>query len=132
MTDNNKAKKPEHYVVILEDKIGFSDNAKTISTAMSTISTITGSLAEGYKDLSSSFTVGQKEIAQTYKFDQQIPYLKQIADNTQKTAKMMEEQVKDGKTNTTSQNRQFYIGLGVGIAIAIVSNIIVILIALHF
>ncbi len=131
MSGNDKAKKPEHYTVVLEDKIGFAENAKTISTAMSTISTVTGSLVEGYKDLSSSFTVKQKEIAQTYKFDQQIPYLKQIADNTQKTVELIEEQVKDGKTASILQTRQFRIGLGVGIVIAIVSTITAVLLALY-
>jgi len=64
-------------------------------SAISTISNISGSLASGYANLKSTFTVRQKEIADTYKFSEYLPYLKQIADDSKKNLELALEQRKD-------------------------------------
>lgn len=71
--------KPKHKLVVVKETIGLSDSAS--------VSTLSGSIAQGYEALSSTFDVRQKGIADSFNLGENVQYLKQIAESLEKQGK---------------------------------------------
>jgi hypothetical protein len=99
MSEKEGNEKPPKYIVkMVEDKLGLADSVQRIST-------ITGSLADGYTQLSGTFNVDQKRIADSTNFGLNLETLKSIAESEKEQVKLMQQQrddaVKDAKRQTT-------------------------------
>jgi predicted glycosyltransferase involved in capsule biosynthesis len=98
--------------------LGLADSAKTI----------TGSLADGYAQLSGTFNVQQKSIAGSYNFassfERLTETLKNIAESDKKLVQLTEQQRNDAIQETKKQRKWLYITTAITI-IAIIVTIIV-------
>ena len=91
MSEEGKEENPPKYTVkTVEDAIGLADSVQTIST-------ITGSLAEGYNRLSGTFSPQQKSIADTIRFEKGLEDITSIAENQKKLVKLTEQDAQNRK-----------------------------------
>jgi hypothetical protein len=92
-----KGDSPKHIVRIAKGSL-------ELAASVQTISTITGSLAEGYNQLSGTFDVQQKTIADSVNFASNLETLRSIAESEKEQVKLMQQQrddaVKDAKRQT--------------------------------
>lgn len=104
--------------------IGLADSAQTI----------TGSLEQGYAQLSGTFNVQQKRIANSFNFPENFETLRSIADTEKEQMKIMEEQMrlmeqqrKDALEDAKRQRRYFYVSTAIAVfalIIAILSKVL--------
>lgn len=106
-------------------------NLKDGFAIIANFSNISGSINQAYSELKSSFDVKQNHIAEAYNLDNNIPYLKQIADAMNITLKLTEEQrdlaLKQRDTAIKDYEKQLkftYISIGVAV-VAVVVTIVV-------
>jgi hypothetical protein len=101
--------KPKHKFVVVKENIGLSDSVS--------VSAISGSIAQGYEAVSSTFDVRQKNIADSFSLGENVQYLKQIA---QTLEQQRQEAIEDAK----KQRRWFYISTAIAIVAIIVTVIV--------
>jgi hypothetical protein len=105
--------KPKHKLVVVKESIGLSNSAS--------ISTISGSIAQGYEALSSTFDVRQKSIANSFNLEENVQYLKQIAESLEKSVKLTEQQRQQAVEDAKRERRRFYISTAIAIVAIIVT-----------
>ena len=96
--------------------LGLVDSAKTI----------TGSLADGYAQLSGTFNVQQNRIADSVNFAPNLETLKSIAESEKEQVRLMEQQRKDAMEDAKRQKRFFYISTAIAVAAVIIAVVTVI------
>jgi DNA topoisomerase IB len=84
---------------------------------------ISGSLIEGYNQLSSSFTIDQKRIADSINFAPMLEQLKRTAESNEKILELQKEAIKQAIENERRQRKLTYITT----AIAVIAIIIAII-----
>lgn len=107
---------PKYIVKTVEDAIGLADSVQTI----------TGSLTEGYNQLSGTFSVQQKSIADSVNFASNLETLKSIAESEKEQLRLMQEQRKNALEDAKRQKRFFYISTAIAVVAVIVAVIAVI------
>ena len=105
---------PKYIFKMVEDKIGLADSVQRIST-------ITGSLADGYTQLSGTFNVDQKRIADSVNFASNLETLKSIAESEKEQVKLMQQQRDDAVKNARRQTIIAVIAVVVTVIAAIVT-----------
>lgn len=108
--------KPKHKLVVVKDSIGLSDSVS--------VSRISGSIAQGYEALSSTFDVRQKGIADSFSLGENVQYLKQIAESLEKSAKLAEQQRQEAIEDARRQRKWFYISTAIAIVAIIVTVVV--------
>lgn len=124
MGKNEEKNQIKNYTVKLVTDEG---KGTDLTSVMSTISTITGSIEEGYTNLSGTFTTNQKRIADSYNYEEQIKLLKRIAESGEKRVKLAEKERKEAIQEAKTERKRFYISVGVSIVLGILAIIIAIL-----
>lgn len=98
----------------------------SLADSVQTISTITGSLAEAYNQLSGTFNVHQKNIADSYNLGSNFETLKSIAESEKEQIRLMEQQRRDAVEDAKRQKRFFYISTAIAVVAVIVAVVAVI------
>jgi uncharacterized membrane protein (DUF106 family) len=88
--EEGNEKSPKHIVKIVKNTLTLADSVQTIKT-------VTGSLAEGYAQLSGTFTVDQKRVADSVNFASNLETLKSIAESDKRLVELAEKQIEDAK-----------------------------------
>lgn len=96
--------------------LGLADSAQTI----------TGSLANGYAQLSGTFNVQQKTIAEAYNFGPSFQILKSISESEKEQIRIMEQQRNDAIEDAKRQKKRFYISTAIAVAALIVAMVAII------
>lgn len=121
MGEEKKEDQPMNLTVkLIEDKGEGTD----LASVMSTISTISGSIKEGYTNLSGTFTIDQKRMADSLNYGEQVQYLKRIAENAEVSVKLAEQQRKEALEEAKTERRRFYTTLGVTVILGVLALII--------
>jgi ABC-type antimicrobial peptide transport system permease subunit len=97
-----------------------------LADSVQTISTITGSLAEGYNLLSGTFNVQQNRIADSFNFASDLEALKSIAESEKEQVRLMQEERKRAMEDAKKQKSFFYISTAIAIVAVIVAVVTVI------
>jgi hypothetical protein len=113
---NETENKPKHKLVVVQDGIRFSDSVS--------VSTISGSIAQGYTALSPTFDVRQKGIADSYNLGENVQYLKEIAESMEKSVKLAQQQRAEAIEDARKDRNRFYVGVAIGIVGIVVGAII--------
>lgn len=111
---NENENKPKHKLVVVRDSIGLSDS----------VSTISGSIAQGYNALSSTFDVRQKNIADSFNLGENVEYLRRIAESLDKSVKLAEKQREEAIEDAKRQRKWFYISTAI-VIVAIIITVVV-------
>jgi hypothetical protein len=91
--------------------LGLADSAQTI----------TGSLANGYAQLSGTFSVQQRTIAEEYNFGPSLEVLKSISESEKEQIRIMEQQRNDAIEDAKKQRKRFYISTAIAVAALVVA-----------
>jgi hypothetical protein len=117
MSEEGGNEKPPKYIAkTVEDKIGLADSVQAIST-------ITGSLAERYVQLSGTFNPNQKKIAAAINFASDLETLKSIAESEKEQVRLMQQQRDDAIKDA---RRQTIIAV-IAIVVAVIAVIVTVL-----
>lgn len=114
--------KPKTYVVKVADTITLADTA-----SVEAISTISGSIKQGIDALRGTFNTDQREMANSLNLDQNLEYLKKIAEELEKSRKLVEQQRDEAIKDAKRERRNFYVSLLVTIVLGVVAVIVGIL-----
>jgi len=106
----------------ISETMGLADSVQTIST-------ITGSLAEGYNQLSGTFNVQQKSIADSYNLGPNFETLKSIAESEKEQVRLMEQQRKDAMEDAKRQKRFFYISTAIAV-VAVIAAVVAVIVTM--
>jgi hypothetical protein len=99
--ENEKEDKPKNYTIKPVEVMTVMDEADSIST-------ISGSLRQGFAELRGTFNVNQNKMAKSLNFDQNLEYLKKIAEELEKSRKLAEEQ-RDEQSKTQKEKEEISI-----------------------
>lgn len=117
--ESEKEDRPKNYTVKLVEGM-------TLTSAVSadSISTISGSIKQSFDTLSGTFNINQKSIADSMHLDQNLEYLKKIAEELEKNRKLAEEQRDEAIKDARKERNRFYVGVVIGIVGIVVGAII--------
>ena len=114
-----KEDKPKNYSVKIADGIALADTASS-----SSISTISGSIKQSFDTLRGTFDTNQKFIANSLHLERNLEYLQEIAESTEKAAKLAEEQRDEAIKEAKKDRNRFYAGIVIGVVGIVVGAII--------
>jgi len=120
--ESEKEDKPKNYTVKLVEGMALTDAASANS-----ISTISGSIIQSFDTLRGTFNANQNNIANSLHIDQNLEYLKKIAETMEKALKLAEEQRDEAIKDAKRERRNFYLSLAVTIVLGVVTVIVGIL-----
>lgn len=116
---SEKEGKPKKYTV----KIG-EGMALTGAASASSISTISGSIKQSFDTLRGTFDASQSTIANSLHIDQNLEYLRRIAESMEKAEKLAKEQRDEAIRDAKRERRNFKISLAVTIVLGVVAVIV--------
>lgn len=116
-----KGKIKKHNITVTPVGIAFPDNYPDNPNSLTAVS---GSIYSAVSDLRSTFDVRQQNIAQTHNLDQNINYLRDIAESMKKTVDMAKKQRDDAIEDAKTERKRFYITLGITVILGIVAIIV--------
>jgi predicted ribosome quality control (RQC) complex YloA/Tae2 family protein len=117
-----KEDKPKNYTVKIAEGMTL-----TAAASADSISTISGSIKQSFDTLRGTFNTNQNNIANTLHLDQNLEYLKKIAEELERSRKLAEEQRDEAIKDAKRERRNFYLSLAVTIILGVVAVIVGIL-----
>lgn len=132
MGEKKKEKESENEAKSNNHSVKASGEINLSATASaSSISTISGSIQQSYGRLAETFDASQATIANTLHIDQNLDFLKKIADELEESNKLAKEQRDDAVKDAKRERRNFYISLAVTIILGVVATVLAVLALLH-
>ena len=126
---NEEEYKPKNYSVKIVEGMAFTDSASA-----GAISAISGSIQQSYGTLAGTFSPHQTSIANSLHIDQNLDYLKKIAESMEKQVKLAEEQRdeairqrKESVDDAKRDRRNFNISMAVTVILGVVATILAVL-----
>lgn len=117
--ESEKEDKPKNYTVKLVEGMALTDTASADS-----ITTISGSIKQSFDTLRGTFNVNQNSIANSLHIDQNLEYLKKIAEDMEKTVKLAEQRRDEAIEDAKKDRNRFYVGVVIGVVAIVVGAII--------
>ena len=126
--------KSKHNILVTPVGIAFPeklDHGMALTDYGMALTAVSGSLAEGYSQLSGSFTIDQKRLADSLKLPSDLEILNKIAVNQEKTLKLAAQQRDEAISESKRDHRRFIIGTLLGIVGIVVAAIAIMVAVLH-